>query len=229
MSSSIARITAVHGSQFGERPAPADAVAPSTTAPAELRLPDSVVPLLLQGELRPKNPAQEKELSYLLGARIELNKRTEAYLKVKLAEAQEDREIAWEDAKLAVRGALDAIESLKSKIAADEQEALKAQNRLRQAQGREWDAQESLRTTGRYASQKDVDAAKRRIETTTEKVRAAEREAADCVTQLNFLVLTTLKRGLDKLEELKAEEERLRGVATGTGYEFLGMRIPAGM
>jgi hypothetical protein len=225
---SFRTLTQVHGSRFGERVPAADAIA-APQPEQELSLPDRVIPLLTAAELRPQTAEQQKELSYLIMARHELNERTKVYLKVKLAEAQEDRERAWEAAKEAVCIQERAIKKLREKRAADEQETIRAQNALTVCQGRELAAEQALRELSRYSSQKDVDTMKRRIETATEKVRAAEREAADCVTQLNTLNLVTLKRAFDKLEELKAEEERLRGLATGTGYTFLGMQIPRGM
>jgi Asp-tRNA(Asn)/Glu-tRNA(Gln) amidotransferase A subunit family amidase len=210
--SSTARVFQVHGNRFDGGVAHVGDVA---AAPAEQKpsLPDGVIALLM--ELQPRTPAEKQELNDLISDRFNLNKRTLVYIERALAARRADLEAAHEQAKEAVRAQGAVIENLKRTLVEDSEGTLRAQNLLRMAQSAAHNAEQEAKSLSRFASQKEVDAVKRRIEVANKKMEAAEAKAGELGQALNYLKAVTIPAENKKLEELIAREMELAAQLEG--------------
>jgi hypothetical protein len=202
--SSIARIFSVPGGQFG-----AAVVHPGDTAerPAQKHgLPDDVTAILME---LPPTPAEKTEWNNLIADRHELNLRTLAYVERKLAARRADLEAKHELAKSAVREQGAVLEKLKTKLAEDTQDTLKAQNALRLAQTAAFNAEQELKSLSRFASAREIDAVKKRIEAANKKMESAEAASAERAANLNYLKIVTFPAEQRKLDDLMTAEMEL--------------------
>lgn len=221
--SSARLVASVAGRFFGGAVSEAGPVS-AATAPAERRLPDNVIALLM--ELQPNTPEETAERDGLVSDRHELNLRTQAFVDRTLAQARADLETTHERAKEAVREQIAVVDDLKSRAAQDAQEAGRAQNALTRAQTEAFDAAQALKSLSRFSARKDIEAAEKVVDVANKKLQSAEAKAAELVQALNYLKLTTIPPELKKLDELSDEERRLEAVISGKPSEFLGLQIP---
>jgi hypothetical protein len=212
MSSSIARISEVHGSRFGAAVPAVDEV--TATAPAaKPKLPDQTMSLLI--ELQGSTPAERKEWNDLVTERHTLNQRTLAFVIRQLAAKHADLERRHEEAKQAVRAQQAVLESLKKSLVEGSQQAIRADNAHRLQGSVAHRAEQDLQGLSRFASKAEVAAAEKSVNFANEKLEKTERKAAEWNEHLHVLQLVTIPGEQKKLAELiEAEAEiaaRLEG------------------
>jgi hypothetical protein len=208
---SMTRVFETHGSGFGAAVPAVDEV--TATAPAAKPfLPDDTISILM--ELKPKTPAEKQELTKFISERFDLDTRTLEFVTRQLAARHADLERQHEQAKAAVQQQK-VVDDLKERTAAGSQEALRAENQLRRAQTVEFDAVTALNNMSRFSPAADIAEAKRRVEVAEEKVRAAERKAAEWNQHMNQVRLVTARNAGIKLDELVNEVSRIEEMVAG--------------
>ena len=212
ITSSVREIREVPGARFASAVEHAGDV---TAQPEEkLKLPDGTF-AFLTALPRAKDPADQAELKYLLGARFELNERTMQYVTARLAEWRSDAEAAHEEAKRAVREQGAVLEGLKVKLAEDTQDWIRADNARRLAQTAAWNADQDLKGLSRFASRKQIVEAEKRVSEANKKMQAAETKAAELGQFLNSLKIVTIPAEQEKLAALMEKELELAAQLEG--------------
>lgn len=227
--SSRPRIIAVHGNSFdggvmpaGPIPSAAPAAATVPTKPIDERITRCSEGLAaLQGENR------ARVQSWLL-ARVQSNREGDAILSL-IAELAHKGFIAQHEAKLEeCRAARTEKANLEAKITELNQELQKQRGKTFIAASRLDQAKANLVALDPWASRKERDAAQQAAEE-AEKQWITERDAeAPFVERLAFLNLTEKIAATKKLNELSAEELRLRCLISGEPFvdQTYGIQVP---
>lgn len=210
--SSLRQILEVPGARFSGAVAHAGDVAEQQAE--KLKLPDATFAFLASLP-RGKDPADQRELQFLLGARFELNERTLKYAEARLVEWRADTEAAHEVAKQRVREQGAVLDGLKTKLLQDTQEAIRAENDRRLAQSAAHAAEQDLRGLSRFASRKEIIEAEKRVSEANKKMRGAEVKAAELGQFLNSLKTVTFPAVQKKLRELMEKELELAAQLQG--------------
>lgn len=216
---SSARVFGIPGTQFDGGVAHAGDVAQQVEQKPSL--PDRVTGVLM--ELQPSTPAEKQEWNDLIADRFSLNKRTMEYVERKLAARRVDLEAKHEEAKGAVREQVALLDNLKQRMAADQQEVVRAQNVLRRAQTAAFDAAQALKSLDRFVSQKEREASQRRVIEADKKVQMAESQTGELGQNLNYLATVTIPAALKKRDELIAAEMELAAKLAGHEPQTLGI------
>jgi hypothetical protein len=202
---STARVFQVHGNRFDGGVVPAGDVAEQ---PVESRkLPDLILRALC--ELVPATPEVKRCRDELISNRIEANRLAQELIDSEQVRMRADTEAAHELAKVAVVEQGAVLEKFKRTLAEGSQDTLRAQNLLRQAQTAAFNAEQELKSLSRFASQKEVDAVKRRVELANKKMEVAEAKAGELAQNLNFLKIVTIPGEQKKLAALIDKEMEL--------------------
>jgi hypothetical protein len=199
--SSITGIVSVHGSRFDSGVVHAGE-AVERPVNEELKLPGGSRVSLLAELPRAKDPADLEELKVLMSEAYALDERIKQFATARFAEQRADREADLERAKLAVREQQGVLRNLMEKLARDNQEFVRLDNRRALAQRAGYDAEAAARSLSPFASRQEKLLAEKHLQVANQKAQAAVVAAGEFGTQLNTFKSTVIPRENKKLEDL---------------------------
>jgi hypothetical protein len=210
-----ARITVIPGQHFDggivdpiPRPAPADA--------PKRELIDEYMAVLWK--LDPDTPELQRLRDVLIGRRIELNKESLKLIESERVKANTALRAEWEQAKALCREQLVRIDELKAERAEAIREWNKANENKSHAEMKEWEAVERRKGLSPFASAAQIAKADDAVEKSHQAFVQSGKLEAQHRGRMNTLTLSEIPAAQRKLDELAAQEKKLRHGVTGEGY-----------
>jgi chromosome segregation ATPase len=208
-------------SEAGQVSATAPAESPSREIPDQVQTALSELLFTLKGEER-------DECNALIVERMHLNKTCRAFIEGYSSRAREKLVEEHESLKRECVAQEARISALKTKIIELEQDCLRKNNTVTNAMIGLSDAEQARKVMSRFASASEIKKAEAAIATARTKFEEASNNAAPIREEINRLVFTDLPRLGEELQQLSAEELRLRAAVTGQGFtdEEFGIQVP---
>jgi hypothetical protein len=186
--------------------------------PARRELADDMMRLLTAIPHAGLSVADREELNALVMDRMDLNRRSQAFVDRQHAAAHKLVLREHERSKVRVREAQAAVQAHKNRILQMQMEL----NRLREIEGDAINkfhvAQQRRKEQSRYASKATIAAADRALAEANDAASAAADACGTLLAQLNNAKFTEQEPLLKRLGEEMAEEARLNHSAYGTSY-----------
>jgi hypothetical protein len=212
--SSSARMFTVRGSQFGAEPQPAERRA----------IPDNYFRVL--SSLQPKTEERSQLLSRLLGERYELNARCQRFIDEEAEGMHAALLEAHEKIKTAARAQQQVIADLEQRHGESMREWHRAKAVVAEKVTALNSATAAQKGLGRFSPSSAIAAVKRKVEAAQAQVDAAREPESRALQSANQITMNELPRAKEKLEELAAEELRIRAQLAGLNPDMveLGLR-----
>jgi len=163
------------------------------------------------------DPKQQKQLAALIAARIELNRKTEEFLRAQAAREKEHLARQHEELKTEIRQLLQKIEATKNEALVMRSEHARCQSLTEHALGELHSARQARAALSKYAPAGEIKRADTAIARAEARVNEAQQREAGPMQHATHLSLTVVHSLSEKLRTLQSQEKDLALAVNGQG------------